>query len=182
MTSRVLVTGASGFVGRPTLDALLARGHAVQLVRPRQREELFSVHAHGRRPDRPQAVGDRPVSLVGQGRGQHLAVHAEGDLAAGDGLEFAREGAPVMDFVITVCDSAAGELCPVWPGQPITAHWSFADPAAHEGIEADARRLQIGRLYHRFRVDELAEGLDNFARGVSALVAFHQHDARGGDV
>ena len=51
--------------------------------------------------------------------------------------EFAREGAPVMDFVITVCDSAAGELCPVWPGQPITAHWSFADPAAHEGIEAE---------------------------------------------
>ncbi len=55
--------------------------------------------------------------------------------------EFARSEAPKMDFVITVCDSAAGEVCPIWPGQPITAHWSFPDPAAFEGPDVEQRAL-----------------------------------------
>ncbi|KQV53003.1 arsenate reductase [Pelomonas sp. Root1217] len=50
--------------------------------------------------------------------------------------EFAASGAPVMDFVFTVCDSAAGEVCPIWPGQPMTAHWGVPDPAAVQGSEA----------------------------------------------
>jgi arsenate reductase len=55
--------------------------------------------------------------------------------------EFARPGAPQMDFIFTVCDRAAGEVCPTWPGQPITAHWGFADPAAAEGDPA--RQLKV---------------------------------------
>ena len=54
--------------------------------------------------------------------------------------EFARPGAPLMDFVFTVCDQAAGEVCPVWPGNPVTAHWGVSDPAAVQGTEAEQRR------------------------------------------
>lgn len=54
--------------------------------------------------------------------------------------EFARAGAPQMDFVFTVCDSAAGEACPVWPGRPMTAHWGIADPAAVSGDEIAKER------------------------------------------
>jgi arsenate reductase len=53
--------------------------------------------------------------------------------------EFARPGAPVMDFVFTVCDQAAGEPCPVWPGNPVTAHWGVPDPGAAEGSEIEQR-------------------------------------------
>lgn len=54
--------------------------------------------------------------------------------------EFAAPGAPEMDFVFTVCSQAAGEVCPVWPGQPITAHWGVDDPAAATGSEIEKRR------------------------------------------
>jgi len=54
--------------------------------------------------------------------------------------EFAKPGAPEMDFVLTVCDQAAGEVCPIWPGNPVTAHWGVPDPAAVEGTEAERRR------------------------------------------
>ena len=54
--------------------------------------------------------------------------------------EFARPGAPLLDFVFTVCDNAAGEVCPIWPGQPISAHWGVNDPAAVNGSDDEKRK------------------------------------------
>jgi arsenate reductase len=71
--------------------------------------------------------------------------------------EFAAPGAPEMDFVFTVCDSAAGETCPVWPGQPMTAHWGIEDPAAAEGtdIQKEAAFVLAAR-YLKNRVSAFA--------------------------
>ncbi len=68
---------------------------------------------------------------------------------------YAVAGAPAMDFIFTVCDSAAGEACPVWPGQPMTAHWGLPDPAAVEGAEIAKRaafRAAYAELENRIRL------------------------------
>jgi arsenate reductase len=72
-----------------------------------------------------------------------------------DWSEFAQPGAPQMDFVFTVCDNAAGEVCPVWPGQPMTAHWGMPDPAAVDGsdeVKARAFRDAAVTLKHRIEL------------------------------
>jgi arsenate reductase len=73
---------------------------------------------------------------------QHLPITG---LYSKDWQEFARPGAPVMDFVFTVCDQAAGEVCPVWLGQPITAHWGVEDPSLFEGTD-EAKQREFGRV------------------------------------
>jgi protein-tyrosine-phosphatase len=68
--------------------------------------------------------------------------------------EFEAPGAPPLDFIFTVCDNAATEICPVWPGKPMTAHWGVPDPAAVEGSEADqwsAFRAAVRALENRIR-------------------------------
>ena len=93
--------------------------------------------------------------------------------------EFARPGAPAMDFVLTVCDHAAGEVCPVWPGRPITAHWGVDDPARVEGDDARKRRA-FARAYDALsaRIDRLlALPLENLARAeiASRLAEIGRH-------
>jgi len=69
--------------------------------------------------------------------------------------EFAAAGAPPLDFVFTVCDNAAGEACPIWPGQPMTAHWGIADPAGVQGSEAEkwaAFRTAFRELDSRIKI------------------------------
>jgi arsenate reductase len=77
------------------------------------------------------------------------------DLRSKDWAEFAAPGAPAMDFVFTVCDKAAAEQCPAWPGQPMTAHWGVADPAAVEGDEIErmmAFRIAFRELENRIKI------------------------------
>ena len=71
--------------------------------------------------------------------------------------EFAAEGAPQLDFVFTVCDNAAGETCPIWPGQPMTAHWGIEDPAAvvasdHNGGEGQRQAFRLAYLAMQRRI------------------------------
>ena len=69
--------------------------------------------------------------------------------------EFAEPGAPRMDFVVTVCDNAAGEMCPLWPGQPVTAHWGFPDPVAVEGTDEQKRAAfaqTLRQMRHRVQL------------------------------
>jgi protein-tyrosine-phosphatase len=68
------------------------------------------------------------------------------DLRSKSWDEFAAKGAPALDFVFTVCDNAANEVCPIWPGQPMTAHWGVPDPVAVEGTEVE-RRLAFADTY-----------------------------------
>jgi arsenate reductase (thioredoxin) len=74
------------------------------------------------------------------------------DLRSKNWDEFAAAGAPRLDFVFTVCDNAAGEVCPIWPGKPITAHWGIEDPAAVAGSDEDKRKafsVAFKLLHHR---------------------------------
>jgi arsenate reductase len=88
------------------------------------------------------SAGSHPKGVVNPFALRVLAAHgypAEG-FRSKSWDEFAAPGAPKMDFVFTVCAAAAGEACPIWPGQPMTAHWGIEDPAAVEGGDIDKER------------------------------------------
>lgn len=94
--------------------------------------------------------------------------------------EFAKPDAPAMDFVFTVCDSAAGEACPVWPGQPMTAHWGIEDPAAVEGSDVQKEAAFVAAFkYLKNRISVFAAlpiaSLDRMTLG-SRLVEIGQLD------
>jgi len=96
--------------GMPTFTAYSAGSHPAGFVRPEALKQLELAH-----------------------------VPAQG-LRSKNWDEFAKQGAPKMDFAFTVCDAAARELCPVWPGQPMTAHWGVPDPAAVVGTQEEIER------------------------------------------
>ena len=119
--------------------------------------------------------GERLIERWGQGRfkGFSAGSHPKGavhplaleilrrnnyltdGLRSKDWAEFAEPGAPEMDFVFTVCDKAAAEVCPVWPGQPMTAHWGVPDPAAVEGDDTQkmlAFRKAFRELENRIKI------------------------------
>jgi protein-tyrosine-phosphatase len=100
------------------------------------------LNAMGKGRFKAHSAGSHPRGAV---HPLALAMIAKNRLAT-EGLrskgwdEFARPGAPQMDFLFTVCDNAAGEVCPVWPGQPITAHWGIPDPAEVAGSDEEKRK------------------------------------------
>lgn len=96
--------------GRPNFTAYSAGSHPTGAVRPEALRQLETAHV--------PVAGARSKSWE----------------------EFSQPGAPKLDFVITVCDNAAKEVCPVWPGQPISAHWGVPDPAAVQGTAEDIQR------------------------------------------
>ena len=118
-------------------------------------EALFNTMGAGR--FKAYSAGSHPA-----GRVNPFAI----ELVAGlgypvDGLrskswdEFAQPDSPEMDFIVTVCDKAAGEMCPLWPGQPVTAHWGFPDPAAVEGtdeVKREAFKQTLRQIRNRVQL------------------------------
>jgi protein-tyrosine-phosphatase len=88
------------------------------------------------------SAGSRPAGKVNPFALQYLQAQRmpTDGLRSKNWEEFVQPGAPSLDFVVTVCDNAAGEVCPVWPGQPMTAHWGVPDPAAVDGTDEQKRK------------------------------------------
>ncbi|HEX2197448.1 MAG TPA: arsenate reductase ArsC, partial [Burkholderiales bacterium] len=105
-------------------------------------------------------AGSRPAGTVKPLALELLARHglATAGLRSKSWDEFAHAGAPRLDFVFTVCDRAAGESCPIWPGQPVKAHWSIPDPAAVRGTDEEKRQAFAAAF------DDLRARIDHFLR------------------
>ena len=117
-------------------------------------EALFNHLGAGR--VRAFSAGSRPSGAVNpvalETLGKHGILLPQGGAPRSKSWdEFAAPGAPEIDFIFTVCDDAAGEVCPVWPGKPMTAHWGVADPSAAKGSELEIARAfqEAYRLLYR---------------------------------
>jgi arsenate reductase (thioredoxin) len=108
-------------------------------------EVLFNVMGKGK--FKAYSAGSKPAGKVNPGAIELLQQqgHSIEGLRSKSWDEFAAPGAPEIDFIFTVCDNAAGETCPIWPGKPATAHWGIPDPAHVEGDEA--RRAAFKTAY-----------------------------------
>lgn len=112
----------------------------------RGRFKAFSAGSSPRENQQPNPLGLQVLQAAG--------ISTEG-LRSKSWDEFAGPDAPHMDLIITVCDNAAGEVCPYWPGQPATAHWGYADPSAIEGTDAqrhEAFRQTLHAITHRIEL------------------------------
>ena len=100
------------------------------------------LNSSGRGRFKAYSAGSHPGGKVNPFALELLGKHRidTGGLRSKSWDEFAEPGAPKLDFVFTVCDNAAGETCPFWPGQPVTAHWGVEDPAAVQGDEQQKRK------------------------------------------
>ena len=130
-------------------------------------EVLFNVLGKGR--FKAYSAGSKPAGRVNPGALEWLQQQRYGieGLRSKSWDEFAAPGAPQFDFIFTVCDNAAGETCPVWPGKPATAHWGIPDPAHVEGDDARraafkkaaeqlARRIQLFMSLPIEKLDKLS--------------------------
>ena len=130
-------------------------------------EVLFNALGKGR--FKAYSAGSKPAGRINPGALEWLQQqgYSTARLRSKSWDEFAAPGAPEFDFIFTVCDNAAGEVCPVWPGKPATAHWGIPDPAHVEGDEARraafkkaaeqlARRIQLFMSLPIEKLDKLA--------------------------
>ena len=102
---------------------------AIMNYRGKPRFKAYSAGSHPTGKVRPEALGEMKSANL-----------PTADARSKSWDEFAQPGASVMDFVFTVCDNAANEVCPIWPGQPMTAHWGIPDPAAVRGTPEEIAR------------------------------------------
>jgi protein-tyrosine-phosphatase len=133
--------------GRPLNVLFLCTGNSARSI---MAEAI--LHALGAPRFKAYSAGSHPTGVVNPFAVELLrknGLPTEG-LRSKSWDEFAQPGAPALDFVFTVCDSAAGEVCPIWPGHPVSAHWGVPDPAAVQGDD-EAKHKAFFQAYDRLR-------------------------------